>query len=197
MKRQRRESVLVLNVRASGGVIAEKLAVRIVIPMSGKTRLPTHAHAARRRRDALVRRHDERVPPLVRQVVVLPEHGQLDGAKVLRDLGEREPADLDEAEEPLGREQAVVLVRVAHVPVGRDERRHGVEHLGRLARVGQRRLVRKVAHLDPGRSQTLPAFFGRRLDDGEVRRDFRWDGRGGFGRVGGGRSGCGGGIDGI
>ena len=63
------------------------------------------------------RRHNERVSALVREVVVLLEHGKLDRAKVLRDLGEREPADLDEAEERLGREQAVVLVRVAHVPV--------------------------------------------------------------------------------
>jgi len=78
-------------------------------------------------------------------------------------LCEREPADLDEAEERLGREQAVVLVRVAHVPVGRDERGHGVEHLGDLTRVGHQ-LIRKVRC---------------RLDDGEVCRNFRWDGRDG------------------
>ena len=62
----------------------------------------------------------------------------LDEAKVLTDLGDREPADLDEAEEAFGREQAVVLVRVAHVPVGRDERRHGAKTLGDLARVAHR-----------------------------------------------------------
>jgi len=54
-------------------------------------------------------------------------------------------------------------VRVAHVPVGRDQRRHGVEHLGDLARVGHR-LIPKV---------------GCRLDNGEVCRDSRWDGRDG------------------
>ena len=63
------------------------------------------------------------------------------------DFGERGPASLDgldEAEERLGCEQVVVLVRVAHVlPVGRDERRRRVEHLGRLARVGHRRLDTK------------------------------------------------------
>jgi len=68
-----------------------------------------------------VRRHDERVSTLVREIVVLLEHGKLDRTKVPTDFGEREPADHDEAEEPLGREQAIVLVRVAHVPVGRDE----------------------------------------------------------------------------
>jgi len=164
--------------------------------MNGKASFATHPHAPRRRRHAFARRHDERVSPLVREVVVLLEHGKLDGAKVLSDFGEREPADLDEAEEPLGREQAVVLVRVAHVPVGRDERRHGVEHLGRLARVGHR-LVRKVADFDPGRSETLSAFFRRQLDDGQVRRDFRWDGRDGFGGMGGGWFGSRGGIGGI
>ena len=129
--------------------------------MNREASLPTHPHTPRRRRHAFARRHDERVSPLVWEVVVLLEHGKLDRAKVLRDVGEREPADLDEAEERLGREQAVVLVRVAHVPVGRDERRHGVEHLGDLTRVGYQ-LIRKV---------------GCRLDDGEVFRHFRWDGR--------------------
>jgi len=116
-RRGRRKSVLVLIVRASGGVIAEKLAVRIVVPMNREASFPTHPHTPKRRRHAFARRHDDRVSLLVREVVVLLEHGKLNGAKVLRDLGEREPADLDEAEERLGREQAVVLVRVAHVPV--------------------------------------------------------------------------------
>jgi len=129
--------------------------------MNREASLLTHPHAPRRRRHAFARRHDERVSPLVREVVVLLEHGKLDGAKVLRDLGEREPADLEEAEagDRLGREQAVVLVRVAHVPVGRDERRHGVEHLRRLARAGHHRLVRKFADVHPGRSEALSAFF--------------------------------------
>jgi len=165
--------------------------------MNGEASFPPHPHAPRRRRHAFARRHDDRVSALVREVVVLLEHGKVDGAKVLSDLGEGEPANLDEAEERLGHEQTVVLVRVARVPVGRDERRHGVEHLGRLARVGHRRLVRKVADFDPGRSEALSAFFRRQLDDGEVRRDFGWDGRDGFGRVGGGWSGGGGGIGGI
>ena len=85
--------------------------------MNGKPRLATHAHAARRGH-AFVRRHDERVSLLAWQVVVLLEHGKLDGVEVPTDFGERELADLDEAEEPLGREPAVVPVRVAHVPVG-------------------------------------------------------------------------------
>jgi len=84
--------------------------------MNREASFPAHPHAPRRRRHAFARRHDERVSPLVREVVVLLEHGKLDGAKVLTDLGEREPADLDKAEERLAREQAVVLVRVAHVP---------------------------------------------------------------------------------
>ena len=134
--------------------------------MNGKASSPTHPHAPRRRRHVVVRRHDERVSPFVREIVVLhDEHGKLDGAKVLTDLGEREPADLDEAEEAIGREQAVVLVRVAHVPVGRNGRWH--EHLEGLARVGHR-LVGKA---------------GCRLDDGEVRRNLRWDGSDGFGRM--------------
>ena len=145
--------------------------------MNSQASVPPHPHAARRCRHAFARRHDERVSALVWEVVVLLEHGKLAGAKVLSDLGEREPADLDEEEERLGREQAVVLVRVAHVPVGRDERRHGVEHLGRLARVGHR-LVGRVVDLDPGRSEALSAFFRRQLDDGEVRRDFGWEGDG-------------------
>jgi len=103
--------------------------------MNGQASLPTHPHAPRRRRHAFARRHDERVSSLVRGVVVLLGHGKLDGAKVLSDLSAREPADFDEAEVRLGCEQAVVLVRAAHVPVGRNERRHGVEHLGDLARV--------------------------------------------------------------
>jgi len=70
--------------------------------MNREASFPPHPHAARRRRHAFARRHDERVPPLVREVVVLLEHGKLDGAKMLTGLGEREPADLDEAEEPLG-----------------------------------------------------------------------------------------------
>ena len=76
--------------------------------MNSQASFPAHPHAARRRRHAVARRHDERVSALVWEVVVLPEHGKVDGAKVLRDLGEREPPDLDEAKERLGREQAVV-----------------------------------------------------------------------------------------
>jgi len=79
------------------------------------------------------------------------------------DFGELGPADHDEAEERLGRAQAVVLKWVAHVPVRRDERRHGVEHLERLARVGYQ-LVRKVADFDPRLEETLSASFGCRLD---------------------------------
>jgi len=66
--------------------------------MNGEASFPTHPHAPRRCQRAFARRHDERVSALVREVVVLLEHGKLDGATVLRNLGEREPADLDEAE---------------------------------------------------------------------------------------------------
>jgi len=98
--------------------------------MNGEASFPPRRH-----RHAFACRHDEQILPLVREVVVLLECGKLDGAKVLIDLGEGEPADLDKAEKCLGREQAVVLVWVVHVPVGRDERRHGVGHLEVLARV--------------------------------------------------------------
>jgi len=135
--------------------------------MNGQASFPTHEHAPRRHRHTFVRRHDERVSPRVREVVVLLEYGKLDEVKVLTDFGEREPADLDEGEEAFGREQAIVPVRVVHVPVDRDERRPGVEHFGGLARVGHR-LVGKV---------------GCRPDDGEVRHNFCWDGRDGFGRM--------------
>jgi len=51
--------------------------------------------------------------------------------------------------------------------------------------------------LIPGRSEALSALFRCQLDDGEVCRDFRRDGRGGFGRMGGGWFGGGGGTGGI
>jgi len=130
----------------------------MVVPMNRKASLPTHAQAQRRRRHAFVRGDNERISPLVREIVILLEHGKLYGTKLPTDFGEREPADFDEAEEPLEHKQAVVLVRIAHVPVGRDERRHGVEHLGSLARV-EHRLVFKVADFDPGREETLPAIL--------------------------------------
>ena len=91
-----------LIVQGSGGVISEKLAVWIVVRLNGEASFPTHSHAPRRRRHAFVRRHNERVSPLVREIVMLLEHGKLDGAKVLTDLGEREPADLDGVEEASG-----------------------------------------------------------------------------------------------
>ena len=50
------------------------------------------------------------------------------------DVCEREPAHLDQPEETLGAEHAVILVQVAHVSVGDDEARQGVEDFGRLAR---------------------------------------------------------------
>ena len=62
---------------------------------------------------------NERVSPLVQEIVVLLEHGKLDRTKVPTDFGERGPAGLDEAEERLGCEQVVVLVRVAHVAASR------------------------------------------------------------------------------
>jgi hypothetical protein len=49
----------------------------------------------------------------------------------------------------------------------------GVEHLGRLARVGHRRLgVRKVPDFDPSRSETLPAIFGCQFDNREAHHNF-------------------------
>jgi len=74
--------------------------------MNGQTSLSTHPHAPRSCRHAFVNRHDERASPLGWEVVVLVGHAKLDGAKVLTDLGEREPSDLVEAEERLGRAAA-------------------------------------------------------------------------------------------
>jgi hypothetical protein len=74
----------------------------MVVPVDREAGPPTDAHALRRRRHTFVGGHDERVSAFVREIVVLLEHGQLDRTEVPTELGEGEPADLDEAEEPLG-----------------------------------------------------------------------------------------------
>ena len=102
--------------------------------------------------------------------------------QVRPDVREREPAHL----EALGAEQSKVLVRIVHVPVGGDEARHGVEHLGGLARVGHR-LVRKVANFDPCCEEALHALFGRLFDVADVVGNFRRGERSWLGTMGGGR----------
>ena len=72
------------------------------------------------------------------------------------------------------------------MPVGGDEARHGVEHLGSLARVGHR-LVGKVAHFDACCEETLHALFGGLFDMADVIGDFCRGGRGWLGTVGSGR----------
>lgn len=173
---------MLLVVREALRVIAEKPTIGIIVPMDGEACLATHSYTLRRGRHRFVEGNDERVALLIREVVVLPEHGELDGAEMAPDFGEREPTDLDEAEECPGRHQAVVLRRVAHVPVGGDERRDGVEHLGRLARVGKR-LVGKVTYFDACCVEGLHAFF---VCEGQVQGDFCWDGRDGVGMRAGG-----------
>ena len=70
------------------------------------------------------------------------------------DVRECNPAHLDQPEEALAAEQAIVLVQVAQVPVEVDEVQHVVEDLERLERVG-RRLVGKVAHFDACREEAV------------------------------------------
>jgi hypothetical protein len=45
---------------------------------------------------------DERVALIIREVIVLPEHGKLDGVKVATNFSERKPANPDEAGKVLG-----------------------------------------------------------------------------------------------
>ena len=67
--------------------------------------------------------------------------------EVASDVLEGEPAHLDEAEDGFWAQQTVVLLRVAHVSVGGDQARHGVEELRSFDGIGGR-LVGKVAHFD-------------------------------------------------
>ena len=147
--------------------------------------MPAQPHALRRGRNLLVRGHDERVPPLVGEVVIECERGVVARVHLAPEVRELDPAHLDEAKEALAAEQAVVVVRVAQVPVEGDEVRHGVEHLGRLERVG-RRLEGKVAHFDARREEAVHLVFGRVFHVAEVVGDFGGRGRGRLGIVGGG-----------
>ena len=61
---------------------------------------------------------------------------------------------VDEVEEGFRAQQTMVLVRVAHVPVGGDAAWHGVEGLRSFAGIGHW-LVRKVTHFDPCGSESL------------------------------------------
>ena len=54
-----------------------------------------------------MRQHDKQVSTLIREIVVLLEHGKLDRTKVPTDFGEREPTNLDEAEERLGHNRVI------------------------------------------------------------------------------------------
>ena len=116
--------------------------------------------------------------------------------EVTSHVREGEPAHLEEPEEGLGAQQTVVLVRIAHVPVGRDQTGHGVENFWGLAGIG-RRLVRKVAHFDPCRSESVRVFFGRLLDVDDVVCYFCRGGRGRLGTMGRGGGGGGSVVDGV
>ena len=69
------------------------------------------------------------------------------------------------------------------MPVGGDEARHRIEHLGGLVRVGHQ-LVHEVAHLDPCCEEALHALFGRlsRLDVADVIGDYVGSGEAGLGK---------------
>ena len=69
--------------------------------------------------------------------------------------------------------------------VGGDRARHGIKHLGGLARVG-RRLVPKVTHFDPCCQEALHAL-SRLFNVADVVGGFCWGGRGRLGTMGGGR----------
>jgi len=94
------------------------------------------------------------------------------------DFGEREPADLDEAEEPLGRERAVVLVRVAHVPVDVpvdcDGQRHGV---GRSETLHE---LRTDSHVRSGVASTMGRYVAISVGTGEMARWHRGQDQLGF-----------------
>ena len=174
-----------LVVREARRVIPEELAIRVVVPTGGKTCLAAQPHVLRRGWNLLVRGHDERVAPLVRKVVIERERGVVARVHLAPEVRELDPAHLDEPEEALAAEQAVVVVRVAQVPVERDEVRHGVEHLRRLERVG-RRLEGKVAHFDPHCEEVVHLVLGRVFHVAEVVGDFGRRGRGRLGIMGGG-----------
>jgi hypothetical protein len=180
-----RSLALALVVRESRRVVPEKLAIRVIVSAGGKTGLAAQPHALRRGRNLLVRGHDERVAPLVGEVIIECERGVVARVHPTPEVREPDPAHLDETEEALAAEQTVVLARVAQVPVEGDEVRHGVEHLGRLERNG-RRLEGKVAHFDPRHEEAVHLLFGRVFHVADVVGDFGWHGRGGLGTVGGG-----------
>ena len=91
-------------------------------------------------------------------------------------------SQLDETEESLGTQKTVILVRIAHLPVCGDQTGHWVENLWGFAGNGHR-LVRKVAHFDPCRSESLYAFFGWGLGVADVACYFCCGGRGGLGKL--------------
>ena len=67
---------------------------------------------------------------------------------------------VDEIEEGFRAQQTMILVRVAHVPVGGgDQARHGLEGLRGFVGIGHW-LVRKVTHFDPCGSRVSMRFSG-------------------------------------
>ena len=122
-----------------------------------------------------------------RGVVVVCECGAVARVHPPHDVHEGDPAHLDEPEEALAAEQAVVLVRVVQVPVEGDdsEVRHRVNDLRRLEGVG-RRLVGKVAHFDAGCEKVVHLLFDLLFDVADVLAGFGWCRRGWLGIMGGG-----------
>jgi hypothetical protein len=90
----------------------------------------------------------------------------------LGDLAHQESAELDQAEEGLAAQHAVVLLRVAHVPVRCDERGQRVGYVRRFAG-SQLRLVCKVPHSDAGGLLCLDVLLRLRL--GVFRDDAQGD----------------------
>ena len=144
--------------------------------------MPAQPHALRRGRNLLVRGHDERVAPLAGEAIIERERGVVARVHPTPEVRELNPAHLDEAKEALAAEQTVVVVRVAQVPVKRDEVRHEVEHLGRLGR----RLEGKVTHFDARREEAVHLIFGQVFHVAEVVGNFGGHGRGRLRIVGGG-----------
>ena len=141
--------------REAHRVISEKLAIRDIVLTGRQAGLAQQPHALQQDRNLLVQGHDdERVALLAREVVIVRERDIVAPVHPPPDVRKCNPAQLDQPEEALAAEQAVVLVRVAQVPVEGDEVRHGVEYLGRLERVGCR-LVGKVAHFDACREEAV------------------------------------------
>ena len=104
------------------GVVAKKITIGQVIGVRAKASVAAHAHTLRGGRHGSGGGDDEGIAFFVRAVAVLRESSVLADMDALGDLGHGEPAELNEAEEGLAAQHAVVLLWIAHVPVRRDER---------------------------------------------------------------------------